>query len=58
MGKKRTHAETKDGFAKPEPDQGRLSAKKEHKKDQKKPHAQSQLVCALKKKTVCTASPC
>ncbi|KAF5851569.1 hypothetical protein GGP41_004358 [Bipolaris sorokiniana] len=44
MGKKRTHAETKDGFAKPEPDQGRLSAKKEHKKDQKKPHAQSQLL--------------
>lgn len=42
MGKKRTHAETKDGFTKPEPDTGRLSAKNE----QKKAPSHSQLVCA------------
>lgn len=35
MGKKRTHAETKDGFTKPSPDKHRVSAKNE-KKDQRK----------------------
>jgi len=35
MGKKRTHAETKDGFAKPSPAKSRLSAKPD-KKDQRK----------------------
>ncbi|USP74532.1 Ribosome biogenesis protein NOC1 [Curvularia clavata] len=49
MGKKRTHAETKDGFAKPSPDKSRVSAK-DQKKEQKKPHSQSQLVCALSQK--------
>ncbi|KAF2240524.1 CBF-domain-containing protein [Trematosphaeria pertusa] len=31
MGKKRTHAETKDGFTKPPPDKGRLSSKNDKK---------------------------
>jgi ribosome biogenesis protein MAK21 len=35
MGKKRTHAETKDGFTKPPPDKSRLSAKHD-KKDKRK----------------------
>ncbi|KAF1831488.1 CBF-domain-containing protein [Decorospora gaudefroyi] len=35
MGKKRTHAETKDGFTKPSPDKNRVSAKHE-KKDKRK----------------------
>ncbi|CAN9145420.1 unnamed protein product [Alternaria alternata] len=43
MGKKRTHAETKDGFTKPSPDKSRMSAKngtkdgaRNDKKDQRK----------------------
>ncbi|KAF2105850.1 CBF/Mak21 family-domain-containing protein [Lophiotrema nucula] len=37
MGKKRTHAETKDGFTKPPPDKDRMSHRKEHKdKDKRK----------------------
>lgn len=35
MGKKRTHAETKDGFTKPSPDKGRVNAKHD-KKDKRK----------------------
>jgi ribosome biogenesis protein MAK21 len=35
MGKKRTHAETKDGFAKPPPDTNRAGVKSD-KKDQRK----------------------
>jgi hypothetical protein len=35
MGKKRTHAETKDGFAKPPPDTNQTSLKGD-KKDQRK----------------------
>ncbi|KAJ4367667.1 RNA-binding ribosome biosynthesis protein mak21 [Neocucurbitaria cava] len=35
MGKKRTHAETKDGFTKPPPDKNRLSVKND-KKDKRK----------------------
>jgi ribosome biogenesis protein MAK21 len=31
MGKKRTHAETKDGFTKPSPDKNRVSAKNDRK---------------------------
>jgi ribosome biogenesis protein MAK21 len=31
MGKKRTHAETKDGFTKPSPDKSRMSAKNDKK---------------------------
>jgi ribosome biogenesis protein MAK21 len=46
MGKKRTHAETKDGFAKPPPDSNRTSVKGDKDKrkhgDQK---ARSALVC-------------
>jgi ribosome biogenesis protein MAK21 len=52
MGKKRTHAETKDGFAKPG-DKSRVSANK----DQKKPHSHSQLVCA-RLRTIRLESPC
>ncbi|KAK1915535.1 hypothetical protein P3342_003345 [Pyrenophora teres f. teres] len=47
MGKKRTHAETKDGFTKPSPDKNRVSAKGD-KKDKRKPveekKARSQLL--------------
>jgi ribosome biogenesis protein MAK21 len=35
MGKKRTHAETKDGFAKPPPDTNRTAVKSD-KKDKRK----------------------
>jgi ribosome biogenesis protein MAK21 len=47
MGKKRTHAETKDGFAKPPPDSTRASVKTD-KKDKRKSgdgKARSALVC-------------
>jgi ribosome biogenesis protein MAK21 len=47
MGKKRTHAETKDGFAKPPPDTSRTSVKTD-KKDKRKngeQKARSALVC-------------
>jgi ribosome biogenesis protein MAK21 len=42
MGKKRTHAETKDGFAKPSPDHARLSAKHDNKdrRDKNRPGKQ------------------
>jgi len=36
MGKKRTHAETKDGFTKPSSDKNRLSAKNDKKHDKRK----------------------
>ncbi|RAR07683.1 CCAAT/enhancer-binding protein zeta [Stemphylium lycopersici] len=36
MGKKRTHAETKDGFTKPSSDKKRLSAKNDKKHDKRK----------------------
>jgi ribosome biogenesis protein MAK21 len=46
MGKKRTHAETKDGFAKPSPDHARLSAKHDTKdrKDRQEKRKKSALV--------------
>jgi ribosome biogenesis protein MAK21 len=50
MGKKRTHAETKDGFTKPFPDKNRMSAKndkKDKRKDGGKEKSRSQLVCRV-----------
>jgi len=47
MGKKRTHDETKDGFAKPSPDKNRTGVKAD-KKDRRKNgehKARSALVC-------------
>jgi ribosome biogenesis protein MAK21 len=47
MGKKRSHAETKDGFAKPSPDKNRLSAKhdqKDKRKNGETKHPKSALV--------------
>jgi ribosome biogenesis protein MAK21 len=50
MGKKRTHAETKDGFTKPAPDKSRMSAqhdKKDKRKSGAKEKPRSQLVCSV-----------
>jgi ribosome biogenesis protein MAK21 len=47
MGKKRTHAETKDGATKPAPDKNRMSAKndkKDKREDGKKGSKRAQLV--------------
>jgi ribosome biogenesis protein MAK21 len=50
MGKKRTHAETKDGFTKPSADKNRMNAnneKKDKRKDGEKGKPRLQLVCRL-----------
>ena len=48
MGKKRTHAETKDGFTKPPPDKGRVVAhqdKKDKRKNGEEKRPKAALVC-------------
>jgi ribosome biogenesis protein MAK21 len=47
MGKKRTHAETKDGFTKPPPDSSRTSVKSDRKDKRKdgEHKVRSVLVC-------------
>lgn len=53
MGKKRTHAETKDGFTKPSPDKSRMSAKndkKDKRKDGDDKKSRSQLVRIIVRK--------
>lgn len=47
MGKKRTHAETKDGFTKPPPDKDRMSAakQKEKRKNGEDRRPKAALVC-------------
>jgi ribosome biogenesis protein MAK21 len=53
MGKKRTHAETKDGFTKPSPEKNRMSAKNDKngkndkRKDGEKGKPRLQLVCRV-----------